>query len=185
MSEIKKEEVEKVSEKIVMEYINTFITTKLSERETKQFVQTAVACNLNPLKKEIYCVVYGEGSNRKFQILTGYEVYLKRAERLMRLNGWNVKTDGTVKGGDLKAVCTIFRKDWTNPFIHEVYFNEYNSPTPIWKMKPITMIRKVVIAQAFRLAFPLDFEDLPYIEEEIANNFKQLIKDYYKSYETM
>lgn len=178
---IKKEEnaVEKVTEKTVMEYIKTFVTTQLTEREIKQFIQVAVACNLNPLKKEIYCIPFGIGPNRKLQILTGYEVYIKRAERLrIKLNGWNVKTEGSVKDNNLKAIITIYRKDWEHPFTHEVYFNEYNQNNTIWRNKPITMLVKVVTAQGFRLSFPLDFEDLPYIEEEIReSDFRDVTPD--------
>ena len=41
--------------------------------------------------------------------------------------------------------------------------------TQIWKEKPITMIKKVAIAQGFRLCFPEELGGLPYTAEEITS----------------
>lgn len=66
----------------------------------------------------------------------------------------------------MKAVIEIHRKDFTGPFRHEVYLAEYKQDTQIWRTKPVTMIKKVAVAQGFRLAFPTEFGSMPYIQEE-------------------
>ncbi|QOQ95363.1 recombinase RecT [Helicobacter cinaedi] len=116
--------------------------------------------NLNPFLREIYAVGYKD----KFNIIIGYNAYLKRAEMTGLLGYWNHWTEGT--GENMKAVIEIHRKDFTGPFRHEVYLAEYKQDTQIWRSKPITMIKKVAVAQGFRLAFPTEFGSMPYIQEE-------------------
>ena len=50
---------------------------KMKEPQKEQFIEICVLYGLNPFKREIYAVPYGEG----FNIIVGYEFYLKRAER--------------------------------------------------------------------------------------------------------
>ena len=63
--------------------------TQLPPAQTAQFLELCQAYKLNPFKREIYAVGYGN----KFNIITGYEVYLKRAERTGKLNGWTCVTN--------------------------------------------------------------------------------------------
>ena len=130
-------------------------------------VATARECCLNPVKREVYAVVYNDykSGEKKMNIITGYEVYLKRAERTGKLNGWECHTDG--QGQQMKAVVTIDRKDWEHPFKHEVYMSEYNTGKSLWASKPITMLKKVAMAQAFRLAFPDELGGMPYTSDEL------------------
>ena len=157
-----------VTEKVITEYLDAFgLATELYDNEKKQFIQIATMMQLNPFKKEIYCVPYNTKQGRKLSIITGYEVYLKRAERSKQLDGWNVTVYGNPNDGSLKAVATIYRKDWKYPLIHECYFTEYNQSKGLWLTKPITMLKKVCIAQAFRMAFPDEFDGMPYIADEL------------------
>ena len=158
-------QIQKVSEMQLGQYLTAMgLANKLTEKETTQFIQIAKAYNLNPFKREIYGVKYGDN----FSIIVGYESYIKRAERSGQLDGYNVITQG--EGQSLKAICTIYRKDWTKPFIHEVYFVEYAQSNNFWKTKPITMIKKVCIAQAFRMCFSEEIGGMPYTAEEIIEN---------------
>ena len=142
----------------------------LTDKEKMQFLEIARAYNLNPFKREIYCTKYGQN----FSIIVGYESYIKRAERSGLLNGWAVKTEGA--GNDLKAIVTIHRKDFAQPFEHEVYYSEYvqfkadGQPNIFWKSKPITMIKKVAISQAFRMCFSSEIGGMPYTAEEVVND---------------
>jgi len=174
----------------LMEYLATFVCGQLSQLESSQFIEIAQAFNLNPFKKEIYCIPYGEGDKRKLSILTGYEVYLKRAERTGQLDGWRAWTEGTITEktivkkikkrdggvwekeviawvGNLKAMIEIYRKDRTRPFVHEVLFSEYTQDNDVWGSKPQTMIKKVAMAQGFRLCFPDELAGMPYTPEEL------------------
>jgi len=57
---------QRVQRETVIEYLRAFgFDRTLSEAERSQFTQTALACDLNPFKREIHIAVYGEGSNMK------------------------------------------------------------------------------------------------------------------------
>jgi phage recombination protein Bet len=135
----------------------------LTANEQSQFIQIAKAFNLNPFKREIYAIKYGT----TFNIIVGYESYIKRAESTGLLDGWKVETKGKLGDPDFRAIATIHRKDFKEPFVHEVYFVEYDQKNAIWKSKPITMIKKVAISQSFRLAFNMELGGMPYTAEEI------------------
>ncbi|MCQ2053179.1 MAG: phage recombination protein Bet [archaeon] len=139
----------------------TSMGLNLKENHKKQFIDVCCAYGLNPIKKEVYGVPYGD----KFNIIVGYESYIKRAERSGLLSGWKVETVGT--GNDMKAVITINRKDWNAPFVHEVDFSEYNTNQNLWKTKPKTMIKKVAIAQGFRMCFSETLGGMPYTADEL------------------
>lgn len=136
---------------------------KLKPADANKFIELCSVYNLNPFTREIYPVVYQNTLN----IIVGYEVYIKRAERSGLLKGWKTWTEGNIKNGDLKACIEIIRAGFEAPFYHEVYFCEYALQTPIWKAKPITMIKKVAIAQGFRLAFPCELGGIPYTSDEL------------------
>jgi len=95
----------------------------------------------------------------------GYETYLKRAVATGKLDGWRVWIEG--KGEDMKAVIEIKRKDWSEPFRWEVHRREFDTGKSSWKKMPTFMLKKVAIAQGFRLAFPEDLGGMPYIPEEV------------------
>ena len=163
---------QKIQKETIFEYLKVFGFDKsLSDAEIQQFIQTALAGNLDPFKREIYIAVYGEGDNRKISILTGYQVYLKRAERTGKLDGWGARIDGN--GNQMKAIVEIFRKDWSHSFIHEVYWEEAvqkkksGEPTQFWAKQPRFQLRKVAMAQAFRLVFPDELGGLPYEAAEL------------------
>jgi phage recombination protein Bet len=156
-------EIALVDSKVIDEYL--FSTgTKLTTQQQNLFKQLAILHNLNPFKNEIYAIPYGQ----EMKIVTGYEVYLKRAEETKDLNGWEFKIEA--EGDDYKGVLTIYRKSWEKPFIHEVYMSEYNSGKSLWASKPKTMLKKVAVAQGFRLAFPLEFAGMLYTSDELSEN---------------
>ena len=150
--------------KITQKEIDDFLFasgTKLTDQQKAMFFQMAHINNLNPFRREIYAIAYGD----RFNIITGYEVYLKRAERTGLLDGWEAdyKTD---PNGDY-AFCTINRKDWSKPLTQKVWLSEFNLKNKIWNEKPKTMLIKVAIATAFRRAFPEEVGGLPYTSDEI------------------
>ena len=160
-----------ITEKQIIEWMDmTGLTKQLQDHEKTQFVRIAMAYKLNPLKKEIFCNVYNanDPDRRTLSIVIGYQSFIKRAERLKLLDGWNCVT--VKEDDDLKAVCTIYRKDWKFPFVYPAWYKEcvqttkQGIPNSFWRKMPKFMLRKVCTAQAFRLCFP--DEDLPYIQEE-------------------
>lgn len=165
--------VKQVSDKILVEYLDVMgIAPKLEEKEKLQFLNIAKTFGLNPFKREIFCTVYGEGQYKQLSIITGYEVYIKRAERSGMLNGWNAITTGSVSANDLKAIVTIYRKDREHPFIWEVFYDECVQKTKagvvtkFWE-KANFMTKKVCISQAFRLCFSDELGGMPYTSDEM------------------
>lgn len=150
---------------------NIGLLKDLTAGEKNTYLQIARAFNLNPFKREIHVSKY----NGQMSIITGYETYIKRAERSGMLDGWEVTTSGAVapvlNDSTLKAVITIYRKDRSRPFIWEAKFTEYmqlkdGKLNRFWQ-KSETMIKKVVMAQGFRLCFNDELGGMPYSSEEI------------------
>ena len=158
--EIVKQDTKAVTQKDVDDYLFGS-GTKLTEAQKTLFYNIAISCQLNPLKREIYAVVYGQN----FNLITGYEVYLKRAERTGLLDYWRA----TVRheDGEWIGVCEIKRKDRSEATVIEAWLDEYEQKNKMWQEKPRTMIRKVAIAQAFRMVFPDELGGLPYTFDEM------------------
>ena len=148
-----------------IEDIKKYIAPGATDKELFMFMNIAKAYKLNPFKREIHFVKYG---NNPGQIIVGYETYLKRAERTGLLDGWEVKIVDMGKPTE-RAVITIYRKDRSHPFVWEVYRREFDKGQASWKTMPHFMLKKVAIAQGFRLAFPEDLGGMPYIAEEITD----------------
>ena len=177
-----------IDDKILKDFLDVFGQSKLTDAEKTTFLQIAKASGLNPFKREIHLIKYGE----EFGVVTGFEVYVKRAEATGLLGGWKVWTEGKlipvqkevermgkngkykklVKTweGDFKAVIKIIRKDWKQPFQWEVVLSEYAKDNAFWE-KPITMLKKVVTGQGFRLCFQETCGGLPYTMEEQQSAF--------------
>lgn len=149
------------------------LTSSLEPKEKTMFINIAKEYGLNPFKREIYCTAYGQGQYRKCAIVTGYEVYIKRAERTGKLDGWNVEISGSLKDGTLAATIIIHRKDWSHEFKHTAYYcecvqtNKEGKPNQVWSKQPIFMTKKVAVAQGFRLCFSDEFGGMPYTNDEL------------------
>ena len=166
---------ENVNDKVLIEYLDVMgISPKLEEKEKIQFLNIAKTFGLNPFKREIFCTVYGSGEYKQLSIITGYEVYIKRAERSGQLDGWNATTSGSVATNDLKATVTIYRKDRQHPFVWEVFYDECVQKTKagvvtkFWE-KANFMTKKVCISQGFRLCFSDELGGMPYTSDEMPN----------------
>lgn len=159
------------SQNLTIENVKKYICPTAEDKEILFFANICKKFDLNPLPvfREVYLVKYG---NNPATILTGYETYLKRADRTEKYGGMKAWTEGTLEAKTLKGCVEVYRKDWQRPLYHEVLFEEYaqkksdGSLNRFWKEKPHTMIKKVAISQAFRLAFPDEFSGLPYTREE-------------------
>lgn len=150
----------------------------ISNEEIMKAIYLAKHYNLDPLKREVYFVPYNvyetdSKTNRKIlkrrtvQLVVSYLEYIKRAERSEKLDGWSIQIKQ--EGNDSVAEVTIWRKDWNHPFTWNVYLSEVKKDTRSWRDMPRFMLRKVAIAQAFRIAFPEELAGMPYEEAEIVN----------------
>lgn len=164
-------------EKLLL-YLEIIGVAKLmTQHEKDYFIETAQAYCLNPFKREIHCVPRWVGNKQIFSVITGYDVYIKRAERTGKLDGYTSITEGTAP--TLKGVIKIYRKDWSHPFEHEVDFNEIvqrkkdGTINSTWNKMPKFMTKKVAIAQGFRLCFPDELGGMPYTADELPQEEKE------------
>ena len=183
-------EQNQVTLELLGDYLKT-LTNQLNDAQRKQFVAVAQAFGLNPFKREIYAVTFkNKDGGTDLSIVTGYEVYLKRAELNPNFDGYEVTFDGslsrknvTKKGkfgdytetvvepdGDFSCTCTVYRKDRNHPTVEQVFFDEFVQNNSMWKTKPRLMLKKVAIANAFRKAFPVEFGGMPYTSDELPDN---------------
>ncbi|MCK4760284.1 MAG: phage recombination protein Bet [Candidatus Aminicenantes bacterium] len=150
--------------------VKAYLCANATKEEVILFLNQCQMFQLNPFKREIYLIKYGTSPA---QIVVGYEAYIKRAERSKQWAGMESGIKGNLKKKDLVAWVKIFRKDWKDPLYHEVDYDEYvktrkdGTITKFWLKMPKTMLKKVAISQAFRLAFPDEMAGMPYIVEEI------------------
>ena len=145
-----------ISKKEIEDYLFTS-ETKLNDKQKGMFIKLAQLHNLNPFKREIYAIPYG----KEFSIVTGYQVYIQRAEATGDLDGWQVESNND------SAKITIWRKSFSHPFIWEVDKSDFGKGYGSWKSMPKFMLKKVAIGQGFRLAFPNELGSMLYLKEEM------------------
>ena len=143
----------------------------IPEQFQTQFIELAAAMKLNPFLNEIHAITYNTKEGQVFKCVTGFMVYIKRAERSGKLNGWEVTSSGS--GENVISTLTIYRKDWDRPFKHSVRFREVaqydanNQLSRLWRKMPVYMCEKACISQGFRLCFPDELAGMPYTQEEL------------------
>jgi phage recombination protein Bet len=158
-------EQSQITAKLLSDYFAT-LTDRLTEVQRNQFAAVAQAFGLNPFKREIYATTYrNKDGQTVMSIVTGYEVYLKRAEMNPNYNGF--ETNFQVVNGEMGCTCKVYRKDRTMPVTSTVWMSEYSTGRSLWASKPRMMLEKVAIATAFRRAFPCDFGGMPYTTDEL------------------
>jgi phage recombination protein Bet len=146
--------------KITREDITKHFCKLATDTEVAMALAIVKSLKLNPFLHEVHFIKYSQ--NDKMAIVVGYEVYLKRAERSGRLNGWSAGIDNERKVSWVRIV----RKDWQEPFTWEVSLEEFDKKQSTWKQIPSFMAKKVAIAQGFRLCFPEELAGMPYTTEE-------------------
>lgn len=135
----------------------------LSSVPDEEILKAIALCNylgLDPIRRQVHLVPFG----KTVQLVVSYLEYVKRAERSGKLDGWQVQI---VEQPELHAKVVIYRKDWSRPFEWQVFLKEVQKNTSTWREMPLFMLRKVAIAQAFRLCFPEEVGELPYEEAEM------------------
>ena len=111
----------------------------------------------------------------KIHAFVGIDGMRTLAERSGKYDGREIEVE-LVKGPDgtespVRALCRVYRKDWSRPLVEEVRFTEAvrrrrdGQPTRPWTDMPITMLRKAAEERALRAAFPVQLSGV-YGEEE-------------------
>lgn len=160
---------------------------KVSEQEVAMFLRTCQAKRLDPLENgEVYLIKYDDKSPAN--MVVGYFAYVRRADHFPDYRGFKAgitvirgpKDNPTIvqKEGACvyKAIgeqliggwCRVYRER-SNGNVEETFMEvpleEYSTGKSNWNAKPATMIRKVAISQAFRAAFPNEYEGLYTVDE--------------------
>lgn len=164
--------------------VRKYICSNANDKEIAMFLQLCKAQRLNPFIREAYLVKYKDAPA---QIITGKDVFLKRAQANPDFAGYEVGITYLDKEGNVQqragsgvyeaagetlvgGWCRVFVKG-KKPFYDEVSLDEYSTGKSMWKSakdggKPATMIRKVALVHVLREAFANDFQGL-YAQEEI------------------
>lgn len=151
----------------------------LNENEMREFILLCCQYKLNPLKREIYAVKYG---NKSLQVITNYYEYLKRADATGLLEYYNVEIE------ENNSVPTIGwfiakRKDQSKELRMKFVFKEWNQAQSLWLSKPFFMFDKCIIANGMRRLFPNELGNMPYVNEELwywNKDNEEIIKEHIK-----
>ena len=161
----------KLSPAIVRKYLVSG-NGQVSDQECAMFIALCKYQNLNPFLREAYLIKFGSAAAT---IVTGKEVFTKRASKIKECAGWEAGITVINKDGELVrrtgtlvlpnetlvgGWCDVHRHDWKVPVKHEVSMQEFDKKQSVWKTMPATMIRKVAIVSALRDAFPEDFQGM-------------------------
>ncbi len=171
----KREIMPPVTEQTITDYMKAFgLAGNLEDNEVEAFKQMAIMHNLNPFNREIYCNAYGTGQYRTLSIVTGYEVYIRKAEQSGLLEYWLVEESlPETPVEEYWAKLIIKRHDkareqtWTTHYSEGVQRKKDGSVTAFWKKQPRMMTKKVAMSQGFRLFFEDVMHGIPYTREEM------------------
>lgn len=160
---------------------------KVTDQEVAMFVRTCQAKALDPFENgEVYLIKYDDKAPA--QLVVGCHAYVRRADHFPEYRGYRagitvirdmngtkevVQKEGACvyKAFGEKLIggwCRVFRErtpgNIEETFV-EVDLDEYSTGMSNWKSKPATMIQKVAKSQAYRAAFPNEYEGLYTIDE--------------------
>lgn len=161
---------------------------KVTDQEVAMFLRTCQAKQLDPLENgEVYLIKYDDKAPA--QLVVGCHAYVRRADHFPDYRGMKcgitvvrkspngevavVQKEGScvykVLGEELiGGWCKVFRERLAGQveetFV-EVSLEEYSTGKSNWLAKPATMIQKVAKSQAFRAAFPNEYEGIYTIDE--------------------
>lgn len=143
--------------------------------ELKLFLYQCQRTGLDPLAKQIYCIVRGQGDRRKATIQTAIDGYRLIADRTGLYCGNDDAVFEIENGKPVTATVTVWKLvgGVRCPFTASARFNEYrpekygnNTRPDMWDRMPFVMLGKVAEALALRKAFPADLSGV-YTQEEM------------------
>lgn len=161
---------------------------KVTDQEVMMFLRTCQAKQLDPFENgEVYLIKYDDKAPA--QLVVGCHAYVRRADHFPDYRGCkhgitvvrrspNGEVTVVQKEGSCvyKALgeeliggwCKVYRErraGQVDEYFVEVSLEEYNSGKSNWAAKPATMIQKVAKSQAFRAAFPNEYEGIYTVDE--------------------
>jgi len=170
-----------------VELIKRTVAKGASDDELKLFLHLASRYDLDPFTRQIWFIKYGDDAH----IFTGRDGFLHIAHRSGAFNGMQTqlreepvpfeiryynrkekKVEVLTRPSQFVAVCTVYRKDMSEPFVCEVWESEYSTGQGLWPTKRRVMIQKVAEASTLRRAF--DISGL-YLPEEVSENEVEVV----------
>lgn len=170
-----------------LEDIRKVFASQLTDAEFEFMVGLGKATGLDPFRKEIWCVKYGNSPAQVFIGRDGYRMIalshpdydyhqsdsVYENDDFKVVNGeihhtYSLKDRGKIVG----AYCITKRKSASKSVYYFVKFSEYNSGKSLWASKPDLMIRKCAEANALRASFQ-DVLGGTYIPEEMPEEMHQ------------
>ncbi len=157
-------------ERAKQEYLRQVVAPNASDMDFAMLAFRSKELDLNPLNGEIFCIKYSAKKDPKApaQIVVSQAGLIKLAHRTGKFNGLEADVIRDDDGRIIAAYASVYVKNCEHPFTAKVYMSEYDPRRPgIWTEKPGTMLKKVAISQAIRLAFDLSGV---YTEEEFGGD---------------
>ena len=161
---------------------------KVTDQEVAMFLRTCQAKQLDPLENgEVYLIKYDDKAPAQFVV--GCHAYIRRADHFPDYRGCKhgITVVRRSPNGEVAVVqkegscvykalgeeliggwCKVFRErkaGQIDEYFVEVSLEEYSSGQSNWRSKPATMIQKVAKSQAFRAAFPNEYEGIYTVDE--------------------
>ncbi len=156
----KNEDGMKVFDEDQINLIKSTVAKDCTNTEFKLLMYLASQYHLDPLRKQIWAVKYGDEAAA---IFTGRDGFLQIAHRSGQLDGMesgvkDVVTDKDGKITEMIGWCKVYRKDMAHPFSVEVYLSEFikvprSGKQGNWQKMPRVMIQKVAESTCLRRAF--------------------------------
>jgi len=136
-----------------LDIVKGMLTKNLTNDEFKMFLYIAKMYELNPIKREIYMIKYGDSA----QTIISRDGYFEMLRRNENYNGHETILHLDEKYPDnlngMWAECKVYMKNLEHPITEVAYYKEsFNSTNGIWNKMPKTMLRKVAESRAFRKA---------------------------------
>lgn len=140
-----------------------------SDRDCMKFLMLCRGKRANPFEGDCYMVGYDTKDGPQFSMISGVDLFLKRAEQSDDYDGYESgvivqKQNGEVEnrngcivlGGEnlIAGWCNVYRKGRSKPTSVTADFRVYNTGRSRWEKDPGGMIEKVAISQALRRAYP-------------------------------
>jgi phage recombination protein Bet len=172
--------------KEIVEQIRKCFAPTLNEIEFNTLVEIGRSTGLNPFKREIWAIKYGNKEASIFIGRDGYRASIGRnsnygshiVDAVYENDTFNVdlvnsvvehKYDLKNRGRVVGAYCLVFMKSTSRPYYVFAQFDEYNLKQSLWLSKPATMIKKVAEAQCIRMALPNVYGGT-YLEDEMGHS---------------
>lgn len=165
-----------------LQLIANTVAAGTTEDEFHLFIEVCRRTGLDPLTRQIYCIVRGRGDRRKMTIQTGIDGYRLIAERSGLYDGQDPPAwcgeDGiwrevwTAKEHPFAAKVSVYKKGQNRPAgVGIAHWSEYaqkgydGNLVDMWRNMPANQLAKCAEALAIRKAFPADLSGVYTAEE--------------------